>query len=210
MRRVVSCIAVVLVALVASACGVPTLASTSVRSCRTTADCHPGTSCLYSVYESCGNPGVCIATSDAAACVPQTACGCDGATETVCLVNGNSPSPILALGSCDGATQQGYDANVPPLPDSSVPPVDAADVSAPPPPPDSAPEVDSAPPPVDAADATPSSTYGSPCQTNSDCTDAIYNQCGVNNTCTKLCTHASQCPVPPTLGTCNLLVDLCD
>ncbi len=215
MRRTAVSLAVL---FLASACGTSTVSTTSLRTCHVNADCPAGDSCQYSVYESCGTLGVCIRAPDGSACVPQTACGCNGGTETVCLVSGNSPSPIISLGSCDGATQQGYDASIPPvmIVDAMTPPdePDAADSSmSTMPPEDSAPPQDSAPPPVDAADSAPASTYGSPCdpnQGNADCTDPVYDQCGLNDTCTKTCTRDSQCPVPPTVGTCNELIDLCD
>jgi hypothetical protein len=211
MRRVGSAIALlILVVSVASACAVPTIPGSSVRTCHANADCPAGAICAFSVNKSCDQGGICVA-SDGTACVSQTACGCDGKTTTVCLSNGNSPSPVDFLGSCDGATQQGYDATLPPVADSSQPPqVDAADAFVPPV--DASPITDVAEPidSADSADTAPASTYGSPCNQNSDCTDPTYNQCGLNNTCTKACSHNSQCPVPPTLGTCNLLLGLCD
>ena len=203
MRRVVPALPA-LVLLFASACGTTTIPSTGVKTCRATPECGAGYSCLFSVYQSCGNPGVCIANVDGSACVRQTACGCDGATTTVCLVNGTSPAPVESLGSCDGATQEGYDASVPPAPDSSVTPADAADAFVPPVV-DAGPTVDSAPG-VDAADATMAPTLGSPCTANAQCTDPVYNLCRDPGTGTKICTAfclaPSQCQPPPN-GTCN-------
>ena len=101
-----------LLLLAASACGGVAVATSSVILCRGTAYCPAGDSCMYASYASCGNPGVCLARPDGDACLEQVACGCSGNTETVCLMSGNSPSPIASLGSCDGATeQQGFDAS---------------------------------------------------------------------------------------------------
>jgi hypothetical protein len=208
MRRAAVSLAVL---LLASACASSTISGPQVRDCHANADCGSGSSCQFSVYESCGNPGVCIASPDGSACIEQVACGCDGATVTVCLVNGNSPSPIMSLGSCDGATQQqGFDASVPDATVVSVP--DASDSSTPVTPQDSSSGEDAAPP-ADASDGAAASTYGSPCNPahgNADCTDSVYNQCGINDTCTKTCSHDSQCPDPPTPGTCNQTFDLCN
>jgi hypothetical protein len=215
MRRAAASLAVLLVAsvLVFSACGVSTLNSTGVRQCSATSQCPAGQSCQFSVYESCPTPGgeptgVCIRTPDGSTCVTQTACGCNGVTEQACLVNGNSLSPVISLGSCDGATQEGYDANIPPEPDATAPSTpDAADSStsmmpvvdsAPPP-------QDSAPPPVDAADSAPASTLGSPCTSSTECTDPIYNTCkSISGTriCTTTCLFNTDCQ-PPANGFCD-------
>jgi hypothetical protein len=192
--------------VVASACGVPTIPGSSVRTCHTTADCPSSAVCAFSVNKSCDLPGVCLA-NDGTPCVSQIACGCDGKTLTVCLSNGNSPSPVDFLGSCDGATQQGYDATVSPVPDSSEPPqVDAADAFVAPI--DSAPTMDSASgvDAADAADATRASTLGTPCSTSTECTDPAYNLCRDPGTGTKICT--ANCLVdancqPPPNGVCN-------
>ena len=200
----------VVVGALLGACGTTTIGSTAPRACHANGDCPPGDSCQFAVYSSCGSAGACLPNPDGSACVPQTACGCDGVTRATCLVNGNAPSPIASLGSCDGALQQPvFDASMGQMTvDSSAPEhpdaADAADAQEP---------VDSSQPVdlghadrlesrVDAADATPASTYGSPCMMNSDCTDPVYNQC-VLETCTKNCSHNSECPDPPTLGTCS-------
>ena len=188
----------------ATACGTTTAGSTAPLACHVNADCTAGNSCQFAVYGSCGVPGACIANADSAACVPQIACGCDGATRAVCLVNGNATTPIASLGSCDGATQQGsnsstgvVDAGEPSgmdAADALVSPDDAASE-------DSAAAVDSSPA-VDASDG--GSTFGSPCAHDTDCTSPIYNVCdALTGTCSKNCTHADQCPDPPTMGTCN-------
>jgi len=44
------------------------------------------------------------------------------------------------------------------------------------------------------------------CTTNADCTDPTYNQCQdimMSMICTKTCGSGSDCPNPPTDGTCN-------
>jgi hypothetical protein len=208
MRRAAASFAVL---LFLSACGGSTLSSSSIKSCHSNTDCPAGDSCQFSVYESCGSAGACIATPDGAACIEQVACGCNGGTETICLVNGNAPSPIESLGSCDGATQQqGFDASGPY--DATVANIpDAADSSTSTTQ-DSGPETEDSAAPVDAADSAVASTYGSACNPNhgnADCTDAVYNQCNpLTDTCTKTCTHDGECPDPPTMGTCDTSLDL--
>lgn len=214
MRRAAASLAVL---LVASACGMSTVDSTAVKQCSANSDCPAGDSCQFSVYASCPNAGageptgVCIRTPDGSACVSQTACGCNGVTVTICLVNGNAPSPVVSLGSCDGATQQGFDANVPPLLDATAPSSpDAADSSTSMmPPEDSAPPPqDSAPPPVnaaDAADSAPASTLGSPCTSSVECTDPVYNTCKTisgTKICTTTCVFDTDCQ-PPADGFCD-------
>jgi hypothetical protein len=210
MRWVLASLFPLVVSLIASACGGSTVAGSPIKSCHASSDCTNGESCEFSVYASCGAEGVCLASPDGSACVEQTACSCSGATETICLVNGNAPSPVSSLGSCDGAAPSGFDASVPdatvtsPVPDAgdSGSPVDSSPVEEP--------DAVSA---VDATDSAPSSTYGSPCNPNNgnaDCTDPVYNQCGLSDTCTKTCTHSSQCPDPPTAGTCDTTFDLCN
>jgi hypothetical protein len=201
--------------LVCAACATTPVPSTDTRACRTSTDCVAGNVCLFSTYSSCQTLGSCIATPDGQACVPQTACDCSGNTVTVCLVGGNSPSRVRALGSCDGATQQGYDASVPAEVDSGVSTGGAADAADGFVPPvtsdDSGPPVQDSSPGVDAADAA--TGYGLPCDLNhgnADCTDPVYDQCGINGTCTKTCTRSTQCPVPPTAGSCDLTFDLCN
>jgi hypothetical protein len=201
-RRAVS---VFLLLLGASACGIPTTGGSSVHNCHSDAECPGGYSCVYAVFGSCGTLGIC-GPNDGTPCFPQTACGCDGTTQTVCLSNGNSPAPIDFLGSCDGAVQQGYDANLPPAPDASVPLPDATDAFVAPI--DSAPMMDSAPPvdAADAADATTASTLGTPCSTSAQCTDPAYNLCRDPGTGTKICTAGcltnADCQPPPN-GVCN-------
>jgi hypothetical protein len=222
MRRVA---AFALLLLVAAACGTTTIPSTSVRQCRTTSECPRGNICLFYIYESCGNPGVCLANTDAQACVPQTACGCTGMTEAICLVNGSSPSPIQSLGSCDGAMQQpDFDASVPPVEDSSIPPTmdsssapDTSVVTSE----DSGGAVDSGFDAADAADAAdtapPVTTLGTPCTSSAVCTDPNYPTCadpltgstschgGTSNCiCTTGCLSDEDCQQPPADGTCNL------
>ncbi len=222
MRRVAACF-VLLVGLLAltgtttSACATTPLARTGARECSTSADCSAGETCLFSVFLSCDNPGSCLAATDAQACVPQTACNCHNVTESVCLVGGNSPSRMLSLGSCDGATQQGYDASTTSLVDSSGTgtgtDTDAADTSLPEPPADSGPPVPDATTEVDAADsAPPPSTLGTSCTTSTECTDPIYNLCervsGNTKICTANCFVDGNCQ-PPVNGVCDQNVDLC-
>jgi hypothetical protein len=51
--------------------------------------------------------------------------------------------------------------------------------------------------------------FGQACAVDKDCTDATYNSCQLiqhKMICTKSCKAASQatdCPAPPTSGTCN-------
>jgi hypothetical protein len=196
--------------LLASACASSNLASTAARQCHANADCGSGQSCVYATYDSCGTPGVCVASPDGSACVDQAACGCNGATVSVCLVGGNSPTPVTALGSCDGATtQQGFDATVPaPTEDaggSTGPgPSDAgspspADTGVSPP--------DDAGSSADAADAN-TTLLGMPCASSSTCqSDPVYNECK-RVSGTYICT--TECPVgldsecqPPSNGVCN-------
>jgi hypothetical protein len=196
--------------LVASACGATTIPTTSPATCRTNADCRGGYSCLFSTFESCGAFGSCLVNPDGTACDNQTACACNGATTTVCLVNGNSPSPVVSLGSCDGATQQGYDATATtmldaPVVDTSAPIADASEastVSVP----DSAPIVD-ANPPVDSADATAPPTLGTPCSSSTQCTGTPYTTCkdpsgSGTKICTTTCGSDTDCQ-PPANGTCD-------
>jgi hypothetical protein len=200
-----------LVAL-AIACGGSTLSNTSVTPCHANADCPTGDSCQFSVYESCGGAGACVPTPDSSACIEQIACGCNGMTETVCLVNGNAPSPIESLGSCDGATQQqGFDASVTPFDATVSVSPDASDSSVAVAPDDSGQTEDVATA-VDAADGASASLLGMPCTSSTQCeSDPVYNECHtVNGTkiCTATCFNDGECQ-PPANGTCYLPDDYC-
>jgi hypothetical protein len=204
MRRV----AASLVALfLVSACATTSITgSTTFKACHTSADCGGGQSCLFAVYDSCGMPGVCTAAPDGSACIQQTACGCNGATISVCLVNGDSPSPVSSLGSCDGATQQGFDANVPESAAPPPPPPDASD-SGGTSPTDSGPSPDDAGA-VDASDASNTTLLGTPCSSSTQCaSDPVYNGChhvNGNEICTTTCPSGldTECQ-PPSNGVCN-------
>ena len=225
MRRVATLSLLSLALLAPGACGTTTVPSSSVPQCATSADCPRGDSCLFYAYESCNTAGVCIDDADGEACVPQTACGCNGMTKMVCLVNGSSPTPIQSLGSCDGATQQpDFDASVPPVEDSSTPPVvdsgsmpDTSVATSE----DSGGAVDSGFDAADAADAAdtapPVTTLGTPCTSSSVCTDPNYPTCADPLTgstschgdtssciCTTGCLTDQDCQQPPADGTCNL------
>ncbi len=196
--------ALLLLLAAASACE-ETTASVAVPGCRSNTDCSVGELGLFSSYLSCGTTGACLPTPDGAACVLQTACGCNGGTETVCLVGGNSPSQISALGSCDGATQQGYDATVPAT--DASPGGDEAGDSSPPTAPDDSGGGSDAGSEVDSADATSASTLGSPCSSSTDCTSPVYNICRTppgmtNRICTTSCFVDSDCQ-PPSNGACD-------
>jgi hypothetical protein len=193
--------------LLVSACAATGVPAGAIKTCHASTDCGGGQSCLFAVYESCGMPGVCTAAPDGSACISQTACGCNGATVSVCLVNGNSPSPITSLGSCDGATQQGFDATVaegsaPPPP----PPPDASDSGGTTPTDSGAPSDDASA--ADASDASNGTLLGTPCTSSSQCsTDPVYRGChfvGGNEICTTTCPTGldSQCQ-PPSNGVCN-------
>ncbi len=210
--------------LAAAGCGGQTFASTSPRQCESDTDCAAGDSCLFSSYASCGTLGVCAPKAEAGACIDQVACGCTGGTATVCLVNGNSPSPIASLGSCDGASQQQpFDAGLVSANDAGFPTDDDASVG--PQPEAAAPE--SGPPPVDAspdvaetsvADASVPSTLGSPCTSAAECTDPNYTlcvdvstgssaKCSVNPcVCSANCMGNQDCR-PPQNGFCNFSSD---
>jgi hypothetical protein len=203
------------VSLLASACASSNLTSTAAKECHANADCGSGQSCVYATYDSCGTPGVCVASPDGSACVDQAACGCDGATISVCLVGGNSPTPVTSLGSCDGATtQQGFDATVSTAPD------DAGGATGPGPVDTGAPPDDTgAPPPddsgstVDAADAN-TTLLGTTCTSKSQCA-APYDECEyVSNTaptktCTTTCFEDQTCQPPPN-GACNESTNYCE
>ncbi len=196
--------------LLASACATTNVPGTSVKECHANADCGSGQSCLFAAYDSCGEPGVCAAAPDGSACIEQTACACNGATVTVCLVNGNSPSPVSALGSCDGATQQGFDANVPAI--DSAPPsgTDASESSVPVTPEDSGGTPDDSGDLADGNDAANTTLLGMPCSGSSSTqcdSDPVYYECKrVAGTyiCTNTCPSGqdSECQ-PPANGVCN-------
>ncbi|HEY2510783.1 MAG TPA: hypothetical protein VGI39_08005 [Polyangiaceae bacterium] len=187
--------------------------------CQTNADCRSTETCQFQNFRSCGQPGSCVpraADGDGAACVPQNACGCDGQTRQVCLLNGNATSPIASLGTCDGASTQqplsgddggveaaveaGMDAPSPRMEDAS----EASVVdSAPPPPVDSGADTSV---PVDASDAGPP-TLGTPCTSTSECTDPVFSTChsfgpGMKY-CTTTCLFNSDCQ-PPASAICDV------
>lgn len=203
---------------VAAACSSTTTNLPSdVLYCQSNADCPSTATCQFQNFRSCGQPGSCVpraADGDGAACVPQTACGCDGQTRQICLLNGNATSPIASLGTCDGSSSQqpiagddgGSEAAVDAAMDVAPPRMeDASEASA----------VDSAPPvvdsgpdtsvPVDASDAGPP-TLGTPCTANSQCTDPVFNTCHSfgpgSKYCTAPCLGNTDCQ-PPAGATCN-------
>jgi hypothetical protein len=210
MRRLA---AVVFVVATLTACGTATVGTTAPPSCHSNGDCKTGQSCQFAVYGSCDGTGACLPDPDGSACIPQTACTCGGATETVCLVNGNSPSPVSSLGSCDGALQQtvfdastgGSDANPPPpeASDDATLPMDSSTD-------DSAIAPDTSPPPVDASsadadDAASMTTLGSPCTADAQCTDPQYPDCkevAGTKICSAPCMFDFDCE-PPSNGFCD-------
>jgi hypothetical protein len=57
------------------------------------------------------------------------------------------------------------------------------------------------------SDSTDSGGFGANCASNADCVGSMYDECRViapeRQGCTKACQHDSDCPDPPTTGSCS-------
>jgi hypothetical protein len=134
----------------------------------------------------------------------------------VCLVGGNSPTPVTALGSCDGATtQQAFDATTAPNDASGSPAPGPADTGTPVTPEDTGAPPDDAGSTTDSAGTPDANTtlLGTACTSSTQCaSDPVYNECkSVSGTkiCTATCFNDQECQPPPN-GTCNQGSDYCE
>jgi len=69
------------------------------------------------------------------------------------------------------------------------------------------PASDGAPASADAgieAGASGTGVFGAPCTSNADCQSMVCFMGGLGSYCSLRCTTGADCPIPPTLGQCNL------